>query len=378
MRIPIIKLPFTQDDVDAIAEKVKKIFASGNMVMGPYTAEFESKFATMNGSRHAIAVANGTSALEVILKALDVRGSTVIVPTNTFVATAFAAIQSGAKVEFADCSPDTFCLDPADLKRRLHKGVKAVMLVHIGGIVTDKILEIAAICKEAGVHLVEDCAHAHFSEFDGRMAGTFGIAAGFSFFPTKVLVSGEGGIVTTDSDELAEKMKKIRNHGKDPARGGAITELATNYRLSEIHSMIAAHQLDRADWIIGRRRSISAYYDKALANVPGLKPLALHPKFKSSYYKYLLMLDPKIDRAEFKKRLKEQYTIDMTGEVYAGLVHDEPYFKEHGYGHLDSQRDFPGAYYVSRNHVCPPNYPLLTDEEAAYVADSMKKVVSSL
>ena len=391
--VPIIRIPFDDEDRDFMQSGIADVFGSGFLTQGKYTQEFEAQFSAFTGAKHSVAVNSGTAALEVILRALGVEGGSVIVPTNTFMATALAAIHAGNRVIFADSDPETLSLDVDDVARRIEPDTRAVMLVHIGGIITPRFQELQALCESRGLFLIEDCAHAHGSSIDGRSAGTLGVAGAFSFFPTKPLTTGEGGMVTTDDDGVAERARMIRNQGKDPNQGGHIGELGHNYRLSEVTAMIGVQQMHRAEEFLEDRRRIARFYDQALADFSGLRAQVVPPGTVSSYYKYVVFLDPAYERADVKRTMKEKYGVSLPGEVYADLCHDEPLWQRYTYcgrrrdaepvfcprwpgcGCDKAQSGFEGAVQGSKEHLCLPLYPGLGDEVLQYVMDSLDRTL---
>tara|TARA_B100001964_G_scaffold234422_1_gene293058 strand:- start:270 stop:1484 length:1215 start_codon:yes stop_codon:yes gene_type:complete len=397
MNIPIIRIPFDKGDKEFIHSGIEDVLNSGNLTMGKYTKEFEGLMCEMTGAKHSIAMANCTCALETIIRALEIEGKSIIVPTNTFLATALGVLHSGNKVIFVDSKPDTFSIDPDDLERRITEDTAAVILVHIGGIITADYERIQSFCDEKGILLIEDCAHAHGCSIDGRQVGTLGVAGSFSFFPTKVLVTGEGGMITTNNTDLYKKMMMIRNQGKNPELGNQISELGGNYRISEFTAVLGVQQVRNADDIIKKRQAIAGRYDQLLKGADGIKLVSIPDNIKSSYYKYLLYLDDGLDRNKIKQLLKEEYSVSLTGEVYASLCHSEPIWEKYTYsgklknakgedcslepsndGEIDNnQTGFPGSEYISKHHICLPLYPDLTDKEIDYVVCSLKEVITS-
>jgi dTDP-4-amino-4,6-dideoxygalactose transaminase len=365
------------------------------LTQGGQTAKWEEMFAAFTGAKHAIACSNGTAALELILRGMGIEGGSVIVPTNTFLATALAVMHAGNRVIFADSDPATLALDLADVERRLTDDVAAVILVHIGGIIPPGVDDLKKLCDDRGIVLIEDAAHAHGSTINGRHAGTLGVAGGFSFFPTKVLTTGEGGMVTTSDDDLADRIKKIRNQGKDPALANHISEVGLNYRVSELTALVGVQQMMRAQAVVADRQRVAAHYDQALADMPGISPLPLPDGVTSSYYKYVAYLDEDVDRASLKSAIREMYGVALTGEVYADLCHNEPLWERFSYcgkdrgndpvacnrwpacGCSQQQGGFPGAEYISKHHVCLPVYPGLTDEELNHVTESLREALAS-
>ena len=306
MNIPILRIPFSEQDIDFLQDGLSHIVSSGFLTMGQYTNQFEELFAEFTGTDIAISCSNGTSALELILRGLGIEGRSVIVPTNTFLATAFAVMHAGNRVIFADSDPETLCLDVADVTNRITDDTAAIILVHIGGIITPAVYELQRLCNERGIYLIEDCAHAHGCAIDGKQAGTLGIAGAFSFFPTKVLTTGEGGMVTTNNEELAQNIRRIRNHGKNPTLNNRMSQMGHNYRISEVTALLGVQQMHKANTIIEERRRIANWYDSKLKNITGLRPLTLTEKIFSSYYKYVAYLDEDIDRHQIKMMLKEE------------------------------------------------------------------------
>ena len=396
MQIPILRIPYSDDSIDYITGKTSEILKSGYLAMGPYTAQFEGAFAEFAGAKAAVSCTNGTTAIELILRGLGIEGRSVIVPTNTFLATAYAVMQSGNRLIFADSEADTLCLDVEDVKRRITDDTAAVILVHIGGLITPAVDELKALCHEKGIHLIEDCAHAHGCTIDGRQAGTLGVAGAFSFFPTKVLTTGEGGMVTTNDENLAAQIKIIRNHGKNPELGNRMSVVASNYRISEITAMLGVEQMNRATEIVAERQRIAAYYDANIGKVPMLTPVNLANNVSSSYYKYMCWLDPSVDRAWLKTALKEEHGVSLTGEVYVDLCHTEPLWQDYTLcgmkretvenacvkwpacgcgGNIDS--NYPGAEYAAKHHVCLPLYPGLSEDELSYVINSLSAVLNA-
>ena len=370
--VPILRVPFDEQDKKFITDGVLEILGSGAFVMGKYTETFEKEFAAMTGVPHAVATSNCTTALEIILRAVGVAGGSVIVPANTFIATAFAAVHAGAKVIFADSDPKTLCLDAKDVERRLRPETKAVVLVHIGGIITPAVEELKALCARKGVALIEDCAHAHGSSYKGIKAGAWGLAGAFSFFPTKPLVSGEGGLITTSDAKINEKARMLRNHGKNPTLGNRISELGHNWRMSEMTALLALQQTRKAKTLFAQRKAAAEYYDEALRDIEGAKPLQLPEGLDSTYYKYVLYLEPGYSREKLKKLMKEEYKVSLTGEVYDVLCNQEPVWKANPGAALNAEDIFQGGAEIAACHICLPLYPGLTQEELAHVVASLK------
>ena len=213
--IPATKPSFSKNDINFINKHFKEILnGKSYLSQFKYSAQFEEEFANYVGTSFGVSCNSGTSALELIFRGLNVVGREVILPSNTFIATANAIMNAGGLPVFADCD-DTMCLDYDDVLQKINKNTVGICHVHIGGLVSDSALKLSRYCKDNGLYFVEDAAQAHGSSNQGVSAGTLGDAAGFSFYSTKVMTTGEGGIVTTNNKKLVEKMKSSREFGKE-------------------------------------------------------------------------------------------------------------------------------------------------------------------
>jgi perosamine synthetase len=374
--IPILRLPFTTEDIDYIRNGIAEVLQSGYLTMGEKVTQFENEFAEFTGTRYAVATNSGTSSLEIVLRAIGIQGSTVIVPSNTFMASATAVIHAGGRVVFADCQKETLQLDPEDLKRKIRPDTKVIMLVHIGGIISPHLDEIKKICEQNGIFLFEDAAHAHGATIDGRKAGTLGIAGSFSFYPTKVITTAEGGMITTDDEDIYRKAVTLRDHGKADSHQNIHTDFGYNWRFSELHAVLGLQQMAKIESILAERRKIARMYDLRLEGVKGIKRLLVPPNIQPSYYKYIAFLDDRYNREEVKRELQEEYGVSLTGEVYAHPCHSQPVFKKYPSAVANATGDtFPQTEYIAARHICLPLYPGLTEEEVDYVVASLKRVL---
>lgn len=371
MKVPAAKIYFPEEDREEILSNTEKVLESGRLTLGKFGEELENKFAEYIGVKHAIAVNSGTSALEIPLRIFDVKDKEVIVSTNTFFATPAAIIHAGGRVKFAEADPKTFSLDVDDINEKIDKNTRGIIVVHIGGIITPHMDEIKKICADNKLFLLEDAAHAHGSSFDGKKAGTFGDAASFSFYPTKVMTSGEGGMIVTDDPEVQKKAAVYRDQGKSGFLGNVHVELGYNWRMSEFHAIIGLSQLKRLDEFIEGRRRVAKIYDERLKGIDGIRGLAMLGGVRSNYYKYIALLDGDIDRGTVKKEMKEKYEVGLSGEVYELPCHLQPVFRDLGY----KEGDFPVAEEICKRHVCLPVFATMTEEQANYVADSLKEVL---
>ena len=370
MKIPAAKIYFPKEDRKELLKQMDGILESGQLTLGKYTKEFEERFAEYVGTRYAIAVNSGTSALEIPLRALDVKGHSVIVPSNTFFATPASVIHAGGEVIFADVN-ENLCIDPESVKENIREDTKGIIVVHIGGIIPPQIKEVQEICEDHGLFLIEDAAHAHGSTLDGKKAGSFGDAAAFSFYPTKVMTSGEGGMITTNDEKIYERALVFRDQGKAGFFGNVHTEIGYNWRMSEIHAAIGLSQFARLEEFIRDRRRVAKIYNDELERIDGVTPVTIPSNVKSNYYKYVALLEEGIDRVAIKKELKEEYGVSLSGEVYELPCHLQPIFKDL-YGFKEGE--FPIAEDVCKRQICLPVFATMTEEQARYVTDSLKEV----
>jgi perosamine synthetase len=376
MKVPAASIYFPPEDRAAILSQIDEILQTGQLTLGKYGRQFEEEFAAKIGVKHAIAVSSGTSAIEIPLRALGVEGKEVLVPTNTFFATPAAVLHAGGRVRFIDTDPTTLSVDVDHLRASIGAETAGVIVVHIGGIVTPHMDEIRALCDEHGIWLFEDAAHAQGSigpsngHPAGRSAGTWGDAASFSFYPTKVMTSGEGGMIVTNDDRLAEEAHIYRDQGKAGFLTNFHTRLGNNWRMSEVHAVIGLSQLGRLDEFIAHRNHIAEIYDEGLPGLPDLTPIRPPENGVSCDYKYPVLLPAGVDRAAFKQRLREEWDVSCSGEVYDVPCHEQPVFAEW------KTESLPHAEDVCGRHLCLPISATMTDEQARHVLTALAAVLS--
>lgn len=298
-----------------------KVFDAGFMSEGFAVKEFEERFGASVGLGAAAFCNWGLAALAV-LEYYGVRGKEVVVPTNTFMADIRAVQKAGGTPVFCDCTREDLCLSLDDLGKRVTPKTRAVILTHIGGHLSFKVREIAEFCRSKGLALIEDCAHCHGASWDGRAGGSFGDAGIYSFYATKTMPLGEGGMVVSADKSLMEYVGKYRNYGKFEYVVPGI-----NGRMNEVTAALGLVQLERLPEILAFKRDLAARYDAFFRN------RVRFPKgMVSGYYKYIVFDEP---------GLKEE-----TGKVFGELCHELS--KVPG--------DFPNAAWVKEHHRCPPMF----------------------
>jgi perosamine synthetase len=370
------RVVFPEADRTEIATAITGILASGTLTLGPYTDRFEQAFAAAHSDAAsppltAVATSSGTSALEITLRALGVDGRDVIVPANTFYATAAAVLSAGGRPVFADVDPATFALSPQTVRAALTPDTAAVLLVHIGGLITPDAAALAGLCAEHGIMLVEDAAHAHGSTTDGQFAGSFGVAAAFSFYPTKLVTSGEGGMILTSSADLAAEARIYRDQGKGSFGVNQHVRHGYAWRMSELSAVTGLVHLRRLSGFIARRREVAACYDAGLATIGLPLPLAEPAGCVGNYYKYIALLPAGVDRAWFRSEVASRHDVRLAGEVYDLPLHRQPVLQEYWQG-----SSLPVAEDVCSRHVCLPVHSDMRDEEVEQVLAAISDVAS--
>lgn len=371
MHVPAARIVFTDADREEIASRVSESLRTGSLTLGSNTREFEDLFAALHRVPYAVSVSSGTAALEIVLRAVEVAGRDVIVPANTFAATAFAVLRAGGRPVFADVDAATFALSPATIADALTTNTAAVVLVHIGGLITPEIRAVQALCDERGVALVEDAAHAHGSTFDGTHAGSFGVASAFSFYPTKVITSGEGGMVVTSDARIRDEAIMYRDQGKAGFSANLNVREGYAWRLSELQAATGAVHLAHLPEFLEVRQRVAARYADGLRGSHGLRPLLPPVNGTSNYYKYIAVLDDGLDRARLKDELRTTYDVALSGEVYETPLHRQPVFE-----HL-AKRPLPVAERVCARHVCLPVHSDMTDGEVDAVLGAVAAAVGA-
>jgi perosamine synthetase len=264
-------LDLTDEEIEAFGRGAADALRSGMLLLGEQTREFEAAFAAYVGTRFAIALSSGAAALEILLRIQGVEGRTVLVPTNTNFATAAAVLRAGGRVRYLDMDPATFAPTLAMVEDALDRlpgeDVAGLFWVHIGGVISPELPEVVAFCRRHGLFVFEDAAHAHGSALGGIKAGALADGAAFSFFPTKVMTTGEGGMITTDMPEVDELARSYRNQGKrGGAFGGLHHELGNSFRLTEVGAVLGRIQLGKLPTLLPDLPSLS------IAVAPGIWP----------------------------------------------------------------------------------------------------------
>ena len=371
-QVPLSDLAYDHREEEAVLEVVR----SGWLSMGPKTIEFEEGFRELTGAKHAFATSNCTTGLHLAAVALGIGpGDEVIVPSLTFVATVNTILSTGATPVFADIeSLDTWLLSPETIERCITPATKAVSVVHYGGYPAD-MTAIAALCKKRNLLLIEDCAHSPGGRRDDKHTGTFGQFGGFSFFANKNLATGEGGMLVTDDDDLAEKAKLMRSHGmttltwqrhKGHASTYDVVAPGFNYRSNEIHAALGLVQLSKLADNNAKRGEHVAHYRRLLEGVNEVSaPFAGHPG-QPSFHIFPVLLGDGVDRAAVIASMKEQ-----------GVQTSIHYPPTHTFSYMDGREpaggwNLPLTERVGEGVLTLPLYPDMTDAQVELVVQSLK------
>lgn len=359
--VPGFQLILTPDQRTRARDLVDQVLASGVLSLGPVTEQFEQRFAELYGFEHAVAVSTGTTALQIALLALGVQGGTVLCPANTNYATAAAIVGARAQPELydSDVYPDV-----DDLARRLTPTVRAVVVVHIGGYCSPELRRLLQVCDRAGVPVVEDCAHAHGAAIDGVPAGDHGLVGAFSFFPTKPITTGEGGLIVTRDADIAAQARSYRNQGKD-ADGEYVLD-GSSWRMSELSAAVGLAQLPDAERDRVARVQLAASFDEALEGSV-LAPVTVLARQQPSFHKYICLAPTPEARHQVVLSLR-QHGVSLAGQVYAAPLSALPVFASLGLETL------PRAVAFSKNHVCPPLWTRMPHDAADRVRLALSNV----
>ena len=345
---------------------VLAVLRSGHLAQGPMVDRFEALCTTMTGTAHAVAVANGTVALDAALAVLEIGpGQEVITSPFTFAATINAILRSGASVRFADIRDD-FTIDPASVAALIGPATTAIMPVHLYGLAAD-MRPLMSLATSHGLSVMEDAAQAHGADIDGRRAGSFGVGC-FSFYATKNVTSGEGGCVTTDDSMLAERLRVLRNQGMRSRYDYAM--IGQNWRMTDVAAAIAIPQMEHLDEIIRARRSNAAVLTSLLEGNPAVTPPSVPSGRGHVWHQYTVLLAPGVDRDRVASSMASD-GVD-TGVYYPGLVWDHDAYRDHPNVHRD---DTPVARDCTSRCLSLPVHPGLGAHELERVAESLARAI---
>jgi perosamine synthetase len=339
---------------------------------GPFVQKFEEQMAATTGRRHAIAVCNGTVALEAAVAALELRpGDEVIVPTFTIISCAAAVIRRGCIPVLVDSDPLTWNMDVGQVEKKVTLRTRAIMVVHIYGLPTDMgpVMEVA---KKYNLKVIEDAAEMHGQTYHGRPCGSFGDISIFSFYPNKHITTGEGGMMLTDDDRLADRCRSLRNLCFQPGKRFVHEEMGYNFRMTNLQAAVGLAQLERLDEFVLRKRSMGKKYTGLLADVAGLElPLARTLYAENIYWVYGIVLKAGVpqDAEEAMRRLA---ALNIGTRPFFWPMHEQPVFRQMG---LFRDERYPVAERIARRGFYIPSGMALTDAQMDEVSRAVREMM---
>lgn len=370
--IPYGHQSINNSDIEAVMNALTDDWITGGSKVG----EFENKLSNYVSSRYSVAVNSGTSALDIAVASLNIpSGSEIITTPFTFVADANCILYNNHKPVFADINKDTFNIDPTKVREKITPKTKAIICVDYAG-QPCQLDELREISEENDLYLIEDASHSLGSEYKGKKVGSLADMSIFSFHPVKPITTGEGGAVTTNSDEFSKRLKMLRNHGIDNGPKERIgykydvKMLGRNYRITDFQCALGVSQLKRLDLFIKRRNEIAKIYNKYFEDITEITPQKLLPDIKSGWHIYPILLNEKINRDLFFAKMREK-GIGVN-------VHYVPIYKFSLYKNLGLSTNLPNTEEVYSRIITLPVYPKMTNEDILKVVNSVKQTIIEL
>lgn len=336
---------------------------------GQYIGRFEAAFAEFCDVKHAISCCNGTVALHLALLALGVGpGDEVIVPTLTFVATANAVAHCGARPLFVDSEPETWNLDATLIPDRITPRTKAIIVVHLYGHPVD-MEPVLALARKHSLFVVEDAAEAHGAEYKGHRVGSIGDIATFSFYGNKIITTGEGGMVITNDDELAIRVRQLKGQGMEPDRRYWFPVIGYNYRMTNVAAAIGLAQMEKIDWHIARRREIAAQYAHHLEGVSAIRLQPEKPWARNAYWMNSVVLDGYMQHSR-ETVMADLANVGIETRPFFYPMHTLPMYQE-----FAQNQHFPIANYLAARGFNLPSSSTLTEKDVAFICDELCQIL---
>jgi len=370
--IPLSSPDITHKEVQVI----NQVLATPFLSIGPKIKRFEEKIARYVGTKYAIAVNSGTSALHLLIRSLNIKdGDEVITTPFSFIASANCMLFERAKPVFIDIDEDTLCIDPDKIEKKITKKTKAILPVHIFGhpCQMDKIMKIA---RKHNLAVIEDACEAIGSEFDSKKVGSFGVAGVFAFYPNKQITTGEGGMIVTNNKKIDNLCQSMRNQGRgDEKKWLSFERLGYNYRMSELNAALGAAQMDRINEILIKRQRVADFYKERLSKINGIRIPFVAPGVRISWFVYVIRLDYKRfsqkDRDQIIQKLRKE---GINCRDYFPPIHLEPFYvKMFHY----KKGDFSITERVSESTIALPFYNNLDEKQIDYICAHLKKIIKN-
>jgi perosamine synthetase len=370
-KVSLASAELDEEDIQAVVQ----VLRSGRLALGPKIQEFEQMIADYVGVKYAIAVNSGTSALHLIVRSLGIGpGDEVLVPSFTFASSVNAIIYEGATPVFIDIEPETYNLDVCDLEKKITPRTKAIMAVDIFGHPSEWD-EIIRISKEYQLRVIDDSCEALGAEYKGRKIGQFGDAAAFAFYPNKQITTGEGGIIVTNNEEIAELCRSMRNQGRGKMGVWLQHErLGYNYRMDEMSAALGVSQLKKIEKFLLKREQVAKWYNERLSGLDWVIPPIVKEYVRKSWFVYVITLAEGLKRDSVMKELEKQ---GVPCRVYFSPIHLQPYIKEY-VGSDSCNSHLPVTESVAQRTIALPFHNNLKPEEVDFVVNSLKKAISNI
>jgi perosamine synthetase len=363
IRIPITEPLICDEELQNVISAVKSGWVSSK---GPFIEEFEKGFSSYIGVKHGIANSNGTSALHLAISALGIgKGDHVIVPSLTFISPANAVTYTGAKPIFVDSNPEYWCLEPSRIEEKVTKETKAIIVVHLYGHPCD-MTEIMRIAEDRNLLVIEDCAEAHGAEYRGVKVGSFGAISCFSFYGNKIITTGEGGMCLTNDNELAEKMRLLRDHGMSKKIKYWHDVVGFNYRMTNLQAALGVAQLKRLSFLISKKRQIAQEYENLLKGFNNVVPAKEMEWAKSVYWLYSILV---------KRELRDRIISDLGRK---GIDTRPFFFPIHVLPPYKENAELPVAEKLSAAGINLPSGPQLSRHQIQEVVESLGEALERL
>ena len=341
---------------------------------GSFVARFEEQFAARIGREYGVAVANGSAALDIAVTALHLGpGDEVIMPTFTIISCAASIVRAGAKPVLVDCDPLTWNIDVSQIELRITSCTRAIMVVHIYGLPVD-MDPILALASKYNLHIIEDAAEMHGQTYKGRPCGSFGEISTFSFYPNKLVTTGEGGMILTDDPQLAERCRGLRNLCFMPYKRFVHEELGWNYRMSNLQAALGLAQLERLDQFVACKRAMGRRYNELLHDAPDLQqPLPRTDYAENIYWVYGLVLSEHVP-FEAEEAMRRMASMNIGCRPFFWPMHEQPVFQKMG---LFTGERYPVSERIARRGFYVPSGLALKSHEIERTAMAIRKILAS-
>ncbi len=361
---------FPENDIEPLLADIRGVLEEGHFRNGKNVKTFEDMVSRYIVVGSAVAFDSDSSAYETALRFFNPSGGEVVVCTNSFISVPNSVVNSGGKVVFADLKADTLSMDSKSLLQNLTPNTRGVIVTHIAGFPNPDLKTIIKICRDHHLFLIEDATHAIGATVNNQKVGSFGNASVFAFTPTKILTTGEGGMLVTNNSELCEFAMRYRYYGSGPGKTN-FADLGRHMMLPEVSAVLGTYQMRRLEEFIKRRNEIAKIYNEAFKEIPGLQTIVCQSENRCSYYKYPIILGEKTDKKEVTQTLFEDFGIE-TGNVFYPPCHLQDVYKKLGarsYGSLAVAED------VLSRTIALPMHAALTDEDALFVTENVLQIL---